>query len=243
MAGNSSLIRALRNALRKFGLRVSYDRVVRDANRLFAAKARELGIKSVFDIGANVGQFAKELRANGYAGHIVSFEPTSAAHAKLTRIAADDSLWDIAPRVALGDRDGDAEINVSANSESSSLLTVLDRSVKAEAQSAFTGCEAVAVRRLDSIIRPEWNSPFGFKIDTQGYELHVLRGARESIKQSRLILVEMSLVDLYNHGVRFAELYKYLEDQGFRCIGLVDAFSDYAHNEMLQVDGIFIRSK
>lgn len=242
MAIKSMTIRAVRSALRGIGLRVSYYRVVRDATRLFATKASELGVKTVFDIGANTGQFAEELRADGYRGRLVSFEPTSAAHAELTSRAEGDPLWDIVARMALGDANEESHINVSANSQSSSLLQVMDRSVAAEAQSAFTGTEAVAVRRLDDVVQPTWASPFALKIDTQGYELQVLRGAPECLKSTQLILVEMSLVKLYDLGVSFAELYEFFENQGFHCISLVEAFADYERNEMLQMDGTFVRS-
>src|SRR5579864_2237693 len=59
-------------------------------------------VSVVFDIGANVGQFGKELRLAGYRGRIVSFEPLSSAYARLTKATKGDSNWIVAPRMAVG---------------------------------------------------------------------------------------------------------------------------------------------
>ena len=86
---------------------------------------RHSHIDLVIDIGANEGQFAKELRAGGYSGRIVSFEPLSAAHRRLLQESNRDSAWHVHPRCALGDRLGEIELNISGNSVSSSILPML----------------------------------------------------------------------------------------------------------------------
>jgi len=51
------------------------------------------GIDLVLDVGANVGQYGKELRCIGYKGQIASFEPLSAAYAELAKVSQADGLW------------------------------------------------------------------------------------------------------------------------------------------------------
>lgn len=75
----------------------------------------------VLDVGANTGQFARHAREAGYIGRIISFEPLPDAHAELQRWSESDSLWMVAPRMAIGNHDGEAHINVSRNSVSSSI--------------------------------------------------------------------------------------------------------------------------
>jgi hypothetical protein len=61
---------------------------------------RQFKIDLVLDVGANMGQFASEIRHCGYAGRIVSFEPLSQAHGQLLQSSAGDSLWEAYPRCA-----------------------------------------------------------------------------------------------------------------------------------------------
>src|SRR5687767_12447049 len=66
---------------------------------------RRLGIDLVLDVGANTGQFAGELREQGFQGRIISFEPIPAVYRDLERNAAADPLW-TAKNFALGNEDG-----------------------------------------------------------------------------------------------------------------------------------------
>ena len=69
----------------------------------------------VIDVGANAGQFAREIRSMGYRGRIHSFEPLAAAFAELEGHAARDPLWDVS-NVGVGSRAGKLEINIARNS-------------------------------------------------------------------------------------------------------------------------------
>src|ERR1700683_2208237 len=70
------------------------------------AMMRANGVNLVFDVGANIGQFALSLRDAGYDGRIVSFEPLSDAWEKLKEASRSDGLWEVAPRGAIGAEDG-----------------------------------------------------------------------------------------------------------------------------------------
>src|ERR1700730_6290619 len=93
--------------------------------RCVAAILQEQRINMVLDVGANIGQFAQWIRETGYTGGIVSFEPLSDAHQKLSNVAVQDSLWSVAPRMALGSAPGRIDIHVARNAVSSSLLHML----------------------------------------------------------------------------------------------------------------------
>ena len=200
-------------------------------------------IDLVFDIGANEGQFARELRAGGYSGTIVSFEPLSSAHARLLQASANDNAWHVQPRCAVGDRVGDIELNISGNSVSSSILPMLSAHSDAAPQSSYQGRESASLVMLDSVA-PFYlrgaKAPF-LKVDTQGYEWQVLDGARDILPRVCGIQIELSLVPLYEGQRLWRNCIERLEADGFRLWSLSPEFVDPATGRTLQWDGLFFR--
>src|SRR3954469_9966460 len=83
-------------------------------------------IDLVFDIGANQGQYALGIMSAGYTKRIISFEPLSEVYKQLMANNKGYSNWTLAPRCAVGEKKEEIEINISANSVSSTLLNMLD---------------------------------------------------------------------------------------------------------------------
>ena len=205
---------------------------------------RKFEIDLVLDVGANAGRFASEIRQCGYAGRIVSFEPLSQAHGQLLQSSEGDSMWEAYPRCALGDHDGEVDINIAGNSESSSILPMLESHLSAAPESAYEGKEIAPIKTLDAVAGQylkDAQAPF-LKIDTQGFDWLVLDGARDTLPQIKGILVELSLVPLYGGQHLWREVIDRLEAEGFTLWAFTPAFSDQASGRSLQVDGIFYRT-
>lgn len=205
---------------------------------------RSQGISLVLDVGASAGVYARQLRKLGFGGRIVSFEPLSDAFAELERAAAADPHWEC-KRLALGSKDGSAEINIAGNSTSSSLLAMEQRHLESAPYAAYVGKEEIPIARLDSV----W-SELGadgervyLKLDVQGLELEALKGAERSLPSVSGIQAELSLVPLYEDSPSYLELIEYLGSRGFRLAGLEEGHDDRRTGEMLQADGIFIRDE
>lgn len=222
-------------------------RAYRPARSEAARLARMLechGIDTVLDVGANIGQFARHLRSIGYRGRIICFDPLTEAHKALAELARRDPALIVAPRMALGENTGEIEINVSANLESSSLLRVTDAHLAAEPRVRTVEAEKVPLRRLDDAALPylSTGSRVFLKIDVQGYEIPVLRGAERLLPQVSGLQLELSLHPLYEGEPLFREVIDTVESLGFALHDLNPCFSDDATGRTYQVDGVFFRT-
>jgi FkbM family methyltransferase len=199
---------------------------------------------TIFDVGANTGQYAIALRKNGFTGRIVSFEAIPSVHAKLAAATTNDPNWIAAPCCALGRAAGKSQINVAANSWSSSLLPMTKTHVAAEPDSKYVDTQTVRVERLDEIARsllPE-NGELMLKIDTQGYEEEVLAGAIGILESVSAMQLELSLVPLYQGAPTLRRMLDLCESLGFELHGVIPGFYDMKTARLLQMDGLFIKA-
>jgi FkbM family methyltransferase len=204
---------------------------------------QQFDVDLVLDIGANRGQYAREIRRAGYEGHIISFEPLSDAHAALVMASRDDPRWSVGERCALGDHRGSATLHIAGNSESSSLLPMLDAHKAAAPASRYIGTETVPLRRLDEVAAEAVSGvsrPF-VKLDVQGVENLVLQGSAGIMPSVVGLQVELDLLRLYDGAGLIEEMVPYLRQQGFGLFHLRQAFTDRRTGQILQVDGVFFR--
>lgn len=175
---------------------------------------RSRRIDLVVDVGANEGQFGSELRALGYRGRIVSFEPVATAFAALTRCAAQDRDWDVRP-LALGDAPARARINVSRSTVFSSFLPQREMAVAFDARAAVSGTEEVEVARLDDACPESEGRRTFLKIDTQGFERSVLAGAPETLGRALGVQLELPIEHLYADTWQIEETIGFMRRAGY----------------------------
>lgn len=202
-------------------------------------------IDLVFDIGANKGQYALGIMDAGYNHKIVSFEPLSAAHSAIAAASKKHNNWTVAPRCAIGSQKQEIEINISANSVSSTLLNMLDTHLEGAPESKIIGKEKVQVYPLDEIGANYTAGSINIflKIDVQGFEQEVLKGAQTMLDKAKGVEMEISLVPLYeNQSWLLAEILEYMTKKGFVLTSIVPAFTDPKTGKVLQCNGIFFRN-
>jgi hypothetical protein len=137
------------------------------------------------------------------------------------------------------------EINISANSVSSTLLNMLDTHIEGAPESKIIGKERVQVFPLDEIapsLMKESKNIF-LKIDVQGFEQEVLKGAKNMLEKAKGVEMEISLVPLYkDQKWLLAEILEYMTNNGFTLVSIVPAFTDHKTGKVLQCNGIFFRN-
>ena len=230
--------------LHRVGFELRRFSVEQSENARFISMLRTHNVNLIFDVGANAGQFGVLLREIGFDGKIISFEPLSDAREILLNISKHDPQWQIALQTAIGEENGEIEIQIAGNSQSSSVLDMLDTHVRAAPDSKYIGKEKVALRTLDSIA-PDYmdsNSISFIKIDTQGYETQVMNGTKKLMSQIVGLQVEISLVPLYKGQCLFDEMLKKLKNDGFELWSISTVFSDPNTAQVLQIDATFFRT-
>jgi FkbM family methyltransferase len=200
-------------------------------------------IDLVIDVGANQGQYANQLFELGYVGKVLSFEPLSAVYPKLQAASKIYPNWAVAERCAVGDLDGDIEINISQNTFSSSILPIQAAHTSVAPSSEYIGWEKVKIVRLDTVLPKhlaQVNAPF-LKIDVQGFEEQVLAGASAILPGVKGLQLELSLVELYEGGKLFKAMLDKAFNLGFELHNLFPEFTDEKTGRLLQVDAVFFR--
>lgn len=181
------------------------------------------GIDLVIDVGANEGQFARNLR-RFYSGEIISFEPVSSAFEKLTAIASADPHWHV-HKLALGSQEGTGIINVSRETKFSSLLKANDYCVRRFGDGTVgTREEAVSIYTLDKLLDEVALDVEGkhlfVKMDTQGYDTEVFKGLGNKLQHVAALQSEVSLIPVYENMPHWTESIAVYERAGFGVVGM-----------------------
>ncbi len=200
-------------------------------------------IDCVFDVGANVGQYATSLRRNGYTGRIVSFEPLAAAHAETAKRAANDPKWEVAPRAAIGAAPGETEIHVSAESDMSSILPLDATAQERLASTRPTGIERVVVTTIAEALdtHTTTDTRVFVKSDTQGYEAQLLAGIGTSWDRVSGIQLELSIQSIYEGQPDHLPLLTELAAQGLRPHLVIPGYWSRHYGRMLEYDVVCFR--
>ena len=188
-------------------------------------------IDCVLDVGANVGQYRNFLRNEvGYAGLIVSFEPIPTAVQTLQELAQHDPKWMIVD-CALGSVTGQATFNITKETQFSSFLTPDNTSTrslddgKAFAENNIVAQQVVVpVRTLDNCF-PELERRHNcrnvyLKLDTQGFDLEVVKGAAQTLPKISALQTEASVVPIYAGMPNYVTSIETLQRCGFALSGI-----------------------
>jgi hypothetical protein len=146
--------------------------------------------------------------------------------------------------MAIGDRDGEVEIEVSAESDMSSILPQSELLQRISPSSAVLRHERAPLARLESAAQP-YLAPedrIFLKIDTQGFEPQVLAGAGNLMARLCGLQLEMSLVPCYEGEVDFRAMLDRLAVAGFEPYLFIPGYFERKLGRQLQLDGVFMRA-
>jgi FkbM family methyltransferase len=185
--------------------------------------------KVIYDIGAHEGQWTRECQATFPQAQIYQFE------ADLDK----KSLLKSAFFEVLGEEDGKTVTYFKTRYPCSTGNSILKENTK-----YFEGCveEKRSIKTLHTLVEEQKLPPPDFlKIDTQGSELAIMKGAGAQLLQNaQLILLETSLQE-YNQGVPLfdKEIVPFMNQQGYRMLDIVELH--YVSDILIQMDVLFCK--
>lgn len=185
-----------------------------------------LSVDCVWDVGANVGQFASELRVLGYKGLIFSFEPDPTAFQVLSTRAAYDRNW-ITFNVALGRQPEKRGLNIMTFSQYNSFLkpSVAETESHSKANSVVEEV-IVSIYTIDDLFfelvkKHNFHRPY-LKMDTQGFDLEVFAGAEKVHDKFVSLQSEIAVKKIYYGSPGWRESLAVYEENGYQIVGLFD---------------------
>lgn len=203
---------------------------------------KNLNIKTVIDIGANVGQFAGKIHKILPEAKVYSFEPLNDCYSKLVSYLK-HIPGSKAFNCALGDVDNcNVEMHRSRSSPSSSLLKMAKLHKESFPSTDGEIIEEISVRRLDGIageLNVEGN--LLIKIDVQGFEDKVIAGGPKTISMAEVIIIESGVEQLYEGQSSFDNVIDSMRKLGFTFKGCWDQMKSPIDGRVLSCDLIFMR--
>ncbi len=224
---------AMKKILRRAGYDVKYHHAHYDT------LLKKYAIKTVLDIGANNGQFARDLFEHFPTAILHSFEPLKDCYDELVK-AMERHQEFYAYNIGLSDTEAELEMHRSAFSPSSSLRPMAELHKEMYPKSVETRNEKIKVRRLDDWARDvSLQTPLMVKIDVQGYEDKVIAGGQETLKKASIILIETSFKTLYEGQPLFDDIYESLKALGFSYYG--NNGQHWKGQELVYEDSFFVK--
>lgn len=203
-------------------------------------------VDCVFDVGGNLGQYHDLLREEvGFEGLIFSFEPVSKYVDILKAKSVSDAKWRVFD-FALGSADDVATINITKSPGLNSFLEPRTDVIQGYwSADEVSGTEQVRIRMLDGIFQSlreqhGFHSPY-LKLDTQGFDLEVLKGAVHSLPVFRALQTEASIKPLYQEMPNYRDVFEYLATASFELSGMFPVNHDEALR-LIEFDCLMINS-
>lgn len=197
---------------------------------------------AVLDVGANQGQFAQKLRKLGFEGPIFSFEPVASTFEGLATLSRHDTQWKVF-KLALGEMQEQRKINVFDSSDFSSLLKPSAFGKATFDQLQAPREELIDIDTLDHFFETNALEKFTrilLKMDTQGFDLSVFRGGRQSLRHICALVSEISLAPIYDGMPSYHAALAEYEAQGFAITGLYPV-TRKSNQAIIEMDCVMVR--
>jgi FkbM family methyltransferase len=231
---------AIKKALDGVGLTIT--RSSNAPERTLLGLAR-LTVRTIIDVGANEGQFARRMLKVFPNATIYCFEPLPAPFRVLEQWSKGLQRGRVIPiNRAIGDRSGQITMKChDRHSPSSSVLkttpVALQLYPRLSAQTDIVVTQSTMDESLDVL---SISNDVLIKMDVQGYEDRVVAGGAQTFSRAIACITEVTLDQLYEDQAEFVRLIGALSEHGYRYAGnLLQSYAADGH--CVFVDALFVR--
>lgn len=195
------------------------------------------------DIGAHKGHWSFVMhQLNPQLESVVMFEPQTKliSHLKSRKL---DGVKKVIYQCALGDRE--QQLTLMGGTASASLYETANNQRQYFPGSTNQESEVVEVKVLDDVYRKDdLEYPDLIKMDVQGYELNVLKGARNVLAHARYLVIELSLREFYKGQPPLWQLWRFLDEEQYVMVDHGYELRSYTSPfEILQFDAVFMNKR
>jgi FkbM family methyltransferase len=197
----------------------------------------------VIDVGAHHGWFFHCWLDWCPGAKVYAFEPYLESYEMARKLYGQDERVRV-ERIAIGDTPGFQKPNILSESKVSNSILQPRNEMWSEIgyRTGEVSQISVPVMTLDEYVeRESLERIYLVKIDVQGYEMHVLKGAQRSLPQIDHIFVESAVLPLYHGASRFTEVFDYLTLNGFHLMGMRGWHR--GNHALVEVDMLFRRNE
>jgi FkbM family methyltransferase len=191
------------------------------------------------DVGAFHGYFFETVKDEVNISSAILIEPQPALASELRQKYGNDKSVLIFDTV-LGDTRREVEFYRQAESATSSMLRIDENVLGGHLDTSVAEVTRHTAVPLDELLLNDTRRIDFLKIDVQGAELLVLKGATNVLQRTSYIWIEVSFKPLYEGSATFDEVYRYMNNSGFRLISLLEGYRN-KQKELLQADCLFER--
>lgn len=185
---------------------------------------------SILDVGANIGQFYVAMKNIFPNSTIVSIEPNPRCEIHLKSTQAEYYIC------GLGSAETSLDLVLPKNKKISKGASYYPADWLTEQSSSIIKTPVHVADRLFS------NRKFDLiKIDTQGYELEVLKGSTQLIKNAKILIIECNIQTENIGAPHWSEIIKFLQPFGFFVHDIIDERIN-SQNKVFQIDCIFMKN-
>ena len=186
--------------------------------------------KVIFDIGAYKGDWTKMCLKIFPKSKFYLFEPQDYLSKFLNSFKNKNIVYE---NILFGDKD-DKEVKFYQFKTSSSVLKFGENipSIKKRTTSLDNYIKENKIKTIDIL-----------KVDVQGYELNVLKGAISSLRIIEILIIEVSFLEIYEKSPLAVKIIEFLDKNNFQIFDIVDFKYRPLDNNLFQVDMFFINKK